>query len=98
LASSIYSAGVLLAVSLLIGAAAGLRYKVFVLVPIAIFLAFVSAAVLHISGFGSGSAIAVIAACLALNQAAYMIVQMFAPAAPLISDDRADSVPGAGRE
>jgi hypothetical protein len=98
LASSIYSAGVLLAVSLLIGAAAGLRYKVFVLVPIATSLAFVSAAVLHINGFGAGSGIVVIVACLALNQAAYIIVQIFAQTAPLISDDRADNVPGAGRE
>jgi hypothetical protein len=97
LASSIYSAGVLLAVSLLIGAAAGLRYKVFVLVPIAIFLAFISAAVLHIHGFGAGSGIAVIMACLALNQAAYIIVQIFLPA-PLISDNGADSVPSSGRE
>jgi hypothetical protein len=82
LASSIYSAGVLLALSSLIGAAAGLRFTVFALVPIATSLAFVSAAVLHINGFGAGSGIVVIMACLALNQAAYIIVQIFAQTAP----------------
>lgn len=74
-ASSIYSAGVLLAVSVLLGAATGFRFKVFALVPIAPFVAFVSAAVLHMNDFGAGRGIAAIIACLVLNQAAYMIVQ-----------------------
>jgi hypothetical protein len=48
---------VLLAVSALIGAAAGLRFKAFALVPIALLIAFVSAAVLRVSGFGTGGAL-----------------------------------------
>ncbi len=89
---------VLLITSALIGAAAGLRYKVFVLVPIALLIALGSAAVLHINDFRTESGIATIVACLVLNQAAYMIVQIFAPTAHLISDDEADSVPRSGRE
>lgn len=89
---------VLLFTSALIGAAAGLRYKVFVLVPIALMVALGSAAVLRMNDFGAGSGITTIIACLALNQATYMIVQIFAPAAHLISDDGADGVPSSGRE
>jgi hypothetical protein len=89
---------VLLFTSALIGAAAGLRYKVFVLVPIAILIALVSAAVLHANDFSAGSGIATITASLVLNQAAYIIVQIFIPASPLLSQDVADSVPGAGRK
>jgi hypothetical protein len=54
---------VLLFTSALIGAAAGLRFKVFALVPIAILLALASAAVLHKNDFGTGSGIATIIAC-----------------------------------
>ena len=79
-------------------AAAGLRYKVFVLVPIALLIALGSAAVLHMNDFRTESGIATITACLVLKQAAYMIVQIFAPTAHLISDDEADSVPSSGRE
>ena len=89
---------VLLFTSALIGAAAGLRYKVFVLVPIALLIALGSAAVLHMNDFRTESGIAAITACLVLNQAAYMIVQICAPPAHLISDDKADSVPSSGRE
>ena len=48
---------VLLAASALIGAAAGLGLKVFALVPIALLIALVSAAVLHMNGFGPRSGI-----------------------------------------
>jgi hypothetical protein len=89
---------ILLFTSALVGAAAGLRFKVFVLVPIAVLIAFVSAAVLHGNDFGTGSGIATIIACLVLNQAAYMIVQIFTPAGNLLSNHVADGVPGCGRE
>lgn len=89
---------ILLSTSALVGAAAGLRLKVFVLVPIAVLTALVSAVVLHWNGFGAGSGIATIIACLVLNQAAYMIVQIFTPAADLLSNDVADSEPSPGRE
>jgi hypothetical protein len=90
---------VLLSTSALIGAIAGLRFKVFVLVPIALLIALVSAAALRMHGFGPGSGIVIIVACLILNQAAYMIVQIFTtPAAHLLSDDEADSEPSPGRE
>ena len=88
----------LLFTSALIGAAAGLRYKVFVLVPIALLIALGSAAVLRTNDFRTESGIATITACLVLNQAAYMIVQIFAPTDHLISDDGADSEPSSGRE
>lgn len=88
---------VLLFTSALIGAAASLRYTVFVLVPIALLIALGSAAVLRVNEFGTGSGIATITACLVLNQAAYMIVQIFTPAA-LISDDGTDGEPSSGRE
>ena len=76
LGSSMGSTLVLLAASALIGAAAGLRLKVFALVPIALLIALVSAAVLHMNGFGPGSGIVIIIACLGLNQAAYILVQL----------------------
>jgi hypothetical protein len=88
---------VLLLTSALLGAAAGLRFKVYALVPIAISIALVSAAVLHKNDFGTGSGIATIIACLVVNQAAYIIAQIFTPAA-LSSNNVADSEPGPGRE
>ncbi|MDR6306593.1 hypothetical protein GGQ85_004326 [Nitrobacter vulgaris] len=89
---------VLLFSSALIGAAAGLRFKVFALVPIAILIALASAAVLRKNDFGTGSGIATIIACLVVNQAAYIIVQLFTPAADSLSDQVADSEPSQGRE
>jgi hypothetical protein len=68
---------VLLAASALIGATAGLRLKAFALAPIALLIALVSAAVLRLHGFGSGSGIVIVVACLVLNQAAYILVQIF---------------------
>ena len=67
---------VLLSTSALIGAIAGLRFKVFVLVPIALLIVLVSAAVLHLHGFGPGSGILIIDACLVVNQAAYVLMQI----------------------
>jgi hypothetical protein len=88
---------ILLSTSALVGAAAGLRFKVFVLVPLAILISLVSAAVLHWNDFGTGSGIATIIACLVLNQAAYLIVQIFTPA-DLLSHDVADGEPSPSRE
>jgi hypothetical protein len=68
---------VLLAVSALIGASVGFHLKVFALAPIAILLAVFSAAILHRHGFGSGSGIVIVIACLVLNQVAYVVVQIF---------------------
>jgi hypothetical protein len=87
----------LLITSALIGAAAGLRFKVLVLAPIAMVIALVSAAILHTNDFGAGSGIATIIGCLVLNQAAYMMVQIFTPAV-LLSDDIANSEPSSSRE
>ena len=42
--------------------------------------------------------IATIIACLVLNQAAYLIVQIFIPAADLLSHDVADGEPSPSRE
>jgi len=88
----------LLFTSALIGAAAGLRFKVFVLVPIAVLIAFVSAVVLQINDFGTAIGIATIIGCLVLSQAAYIIVQIFTPAANLLSNEVSDSDPSSGRE
>jgi hypothetical protein len=92
---------VLLAASVLIGVTAGIRLKVFALAPIGLLIALVSAAVLHIHGFGSGSAIAIIIACLILNQAAYVLVQFFgfrSRTSELLLDDVTDGEPGHDRE
>ena len=70
---------VLLALSVLTGIAAGLRFQVFVLVPIALSIGLLSAAILRMHGFGSGSGIALTIACLVLDQAAYMLVQIGHP-------------------
>ena len=89
---------VLLFTSALIGAAAGLRFKVFVLVPIAVLIAFVSAVVLQINDFGTAIGIATIIGCLVLSQAAYIMVHISTPAAHLLSHDEADREPSSGRE
>lgn len=67
---------ILLSLSALIGTIAGLRFKVFVLVPIALLIVLVSAAVLRTHGFGPGSGIAIIVAGLVVNQAAYALIQI----------------------
>ena len=67
----------LMAASTLIGASVGLRLKVFVLAPIAILIVLVAAVVLRMHGFESSSGIVIIVACLVLNQAAYILVQIF---------------------
>jgi hypothetical protein len=77
LASSTNLVVVLLAASALIGAIAALRFKVFVLAPIALLISLVSAAVLHMNDFGAGSGVAIVIACLVLNQAAYLIVHVY---------------------
>ena len=93
---------VLLAASALIGAIAGLRLKVFALAPIALLIALVSAAVLRMHGFGPESGIVIIIACLVLNQAAYILVEIFgfrsSRASYLSLDDVADGEPDPGRE
>ncbi|MDR6304940.1 hypothetical protein GGQ85_002656 [Nitrobacter vulgaris] len=89
---------VLLFTSALIGAAAGSRFKVYALVPVAILIALAFAAVLHKNDFGAESGIATIIACLVVNQAAYIIVQIFTPAANLLSNEVSDSDPSSGRE
>ena len=91
---------ILLAASALVGAAAGLQMKALALVPIALLIAVFSAAVLHMNGFQSGSGIVIIIGCLVLNQAAYILVQIFGLRSRyhLSVDDDADRVPGPGRE
>jgi hypothetical protein len=91
---------VLLSTSALIGAIAGLRFKVFVLVPIALLIVLVSAAVLHMHGFGPGSGIAVTVACLVVNQASYTLIQigLGASASDLSFDEVTDGKPAPGRK
>lgn len=85
---------VLLATSVLLGAIAGLRFKIFVLVPSALMIAFVSAVVLHTNDFGPWSGIAIIVACLIMNQAAYLIIQIYNPTfTALRSHEVANGVP-----
>ena len=81
---------VLLATSVLAGAAVGFRLKALALVPIALLIAVFSAAILHMNGFGPGSGIATIVACLVSNQAAYVLVQILGPG--LASDRSLDNV------
>ena len=76
---------VLLVTSALAGAAVGFRLKALALVPIGLLIAAFAAAVLHANGFGAGRGIATIVACLVLNQAAYILVQVLGPG---IASDR----------
>ena len=94
LASNINIAVVgLLAISVLFGALAGLRFKIHVLVPSALLIAFFSAAVLHMNDFGPWSGIAIVITCLILNQAAYLIVQIYSPTLALRSNEVANGIP-----
>jgi hypothetical protein len=85
--------GVLLAGSMLFGALAGIRFKILVLVPSALMIALFSAAVLHLNDFGPWSGIAIVIACLILNQAAYLIVQIYSPTFALRSSEVANGIP-----
>ena len=83
----------LLAISVIFGALAGLRFKIIVLVPSTLMIAFFSAVVLHMNDFGTWSGTAIVAACLILNQAAYLIVQIYSPTFALRSNEVANGVP-----
>jgi hypothetical protein len=63
----------LLALSALIGFALGTSFSSFAIAAASIALAALSAAVLQIAGFGALSGIAIIVACLTLNQLAYVM-------------------------
>lgn len=91
---------ILLSTSALMGAVAGLRFNVFVLVPIALLIVLVSAAVLHMHGFGPGSGIVVTVACLVVNQAAYVLIQigLGAGAYDLSIDEVTDGKPSPRRK
>ncbi len=91
---------VLLSTSVLIGATAGLRFKVFVLVPVSVLIVLVSAALLHMHGFGPGSGILIIVACLVVNQAAYVLMQigLGTNAYALSFDEVTDGKPAPDRE
>ena len=92
---------VLLAISALIGAIAGLRLKAFALAPIALLIALVAAALLRMHGFGPGRGIVIIIACLVLNQGAYILVEIFGLSSRpsyLSLDNLADGEPNPGRE
>ena len=66
---------ILLAASALVGAAAGLRLKALALVPIAFDCCFLSRRASH-ERFRIRSGIAILIACLILNQATYLVVQV----------------------
>lgn len=91
---------IFLSISALIGTIAGLRFKVFALVPIALLLVLVSAAVLRAHGFGPVSGIAIIVAGLVVNQAAYALIQigLGANASDLSFDEVTDGEPAPDRE
>ncbi len=94
MASNIHMAvGGLLAGSMLFGALAGIRFKILVLVPSALLIAFVSATVLHMNDFGPWGGIAIVLACLFLNQAAYLIVQIYNPTFALRSNQVPNGIP-----
>jgi hypothetical protein len=62
----------LLALSALIGFALGASFSWLPIVISGVVLAAISAAALHVQGFGALSGIATIAACLTVNQMAYL--------------------------
>jgi len=64
----------LLAVSALVGLALGFYFRWYAIVVSGLILAILGATVLQNDGFGFRAGIAVIVACLTINQVAYMIV------------------------
>lgn len=100
LASTMDIVLILLSISALIGTIAGLRFKIFVLVPISLLIVLVSAAVLRTHGFGPGSGIAIIVAGLVVNQAAYVLIQigLGANASHPSLDDVTDGEPTSDRK
>jgi hypothetical protein len=67
-----------LALSALIGFALGTSFSSFAIAASSIVLAALSAAVLQIAGFGALSGIAIIVACLTVNQLAYVMAVVLA--------------------
>jgi hypothetical protein len=69
---------VLLALSALIGLALGASFSWFAIVISSVVLAVIFAATLQIQGFGAVVGIVILAACLAVNQMAYLVGVFFA--------------------
>ena len=88
---------ILLALSVLIGLVLGGRFSWLGIGAVGIALALLAAAVLQLQGFGALSGIAIIVACLTVNQVSYLVGWLAAPRDnPL--QDYADSKPSRGRD
>jgi hypothetical protein len=66
---------ILFMLSAVVGFALGVSYNWYAIAVSGIALAVLSAAVLHNQGFGSFSGIAIIVACLTINQASYLFAR-----------------------
>jgi hypothetical protein len=83
----------LLAVSAIVGVILGFYFSWVAILASGLVLAILSATVLQYLGFGSLPGIAIIIACLSVNQMAYLVGAALAhggPSVPLSHDDRAD--------
>jgi hypothetical protein len=88
---------ILLTLSVLIGFLLGGRFSWLGIGAVGIALALLSAVVLHRQGFGALSGIAVIVACLTVNQVSYL-VGWLAASRHNPFQDYADSKPSRGRD
>lgn len=88
-----------LTASTLLGLAIGLVFRVWIMAPIALLVAFASAIVLHSHGFGFVEGVLVTVACLFANQAAYLIAAtLVSPAPKFLTGDTVDDDPGDDRK
>jgi hypothetical protein len=69
---------ILVTLSAVVGFALGISFTCYTVAISGIALALLSAAVLHVQGFGALSGIATVATCLTVNQAAYLAGALFA--------------------
>jgi hypothetical protein len=89
----------LFSLSAVVGFALGISFSCYALAVSGIALAFLSAIVLHVQGFGALPGIAIIVACLTVNQTAYLAGVFFVHrrSAGLV-EKQADKKPGDGRD
>jgi hypothetical protein len=88
---------ILLALSVLIGLVLGGRFSWLGIGAVGIALALLAAVVLHLQGFGALSGIAIIVACLTVNQVSYL-ARWLAVSRDNPLQDYADNKPSYGRD
>jgi len=84
---------ILLALSAVIGLALGMLFSFPAIVASSVAIAVLSSAVLQIQGFGAIPGIAIVVACLVVNQMAYLAASL----RPRLSQEQAHKKPSQGR-